>query len=244
MPIKSAVQSTEQGNINNMENYANTLTVKERNAMAISVLDNTKRLFSAVNVQTLNDAEILLKSWDKVDSFTKIGLATIVDKVHREKLFEADKFKSIDKWAKSRIGIAKTQTYNYINVAKLLEIDEDGNINCLVPYDTLKYSKGWDFSQLCEIYQKDENLMQLILDDCENDKINPSMQPKQIRKHINQYKNPTPEGEAPEAPEAPEKKVDKIRYEFTQDMLDEIHKILGGFKCYGQIAEIFNKAKV
>lgn len=233
-----------------MENYANTLTVKERQTTALSILDNTKRLFSAVNVQTLNDAEILLRSWDKVDSFTKIGLATIVDKVHREKLYEADKFKSIDKWAKSRIGIGKTQTYNYINVAKLLEIDENGIIICKVPYDALKYSKGWDFSQLCEIYQKDESLMQLVLDDCENDIINPSMQPKQIRKHINQYKNPTTESEATESEatevEATEstEKIETIRYEFTQAMLDEIHTILSGYKCFGQIAEIFNKAKV
>ena len=132
------------------ENVTNTTTenalIITRDNASKAITAGVNLLFDVTKVQTLNDCDIVLSSFNALTGMVALPVCKVFERVKRLKLYSPD-YKSFDQWAAKR-GIKKATAYNYAKVGAFL--DESGLHTTLFHNDDCDYN----YSQLVIICEK------------------------------------------------------------------------------------------
>ena len=132
---------------NTTENVVNenALIITRDNASK-AITAGVNLLFDVTKVQTLNDCDIVLSSFNALTGMVALPVCKVFERVKRLKLYSPD-YKSFDQWAAKR-GVKKATAYNYAKVGTFL--DESGLHTTLFHNDDCDYN----YSQLVIICEK------------------------------------------------------------------------------------------
>ena len=217
-------QSNVTENVTN-ETTENALFITRDNASK-AITAGVNLLFDVTKVQTLNDCDIVLSSFNALTGMVALPVCKVFERVKRLKLY-SPVYKSFDQWASKR-GIKKATAYNYAKVGAFL--DESGLHSTLFHNDDCDYK----YSQLVIICEKLD--YETAVEWANDFRITPKMSVQELRRLFNPKRVTAKEDETVEKTEETSEKTEE-----TAEKTEETAKEPKATKTQKQVLAIVSR---